>query len=109
VLNLETSKANIIVTLATDIILLLIMLIGLLRLRVQGAGMFGLWRLLWRQVGSLLAMVPRICQSNVCPKGIIWLLIATAAEVPPTVRLDRFSCTFGFSLIVVSHRRSSSV
>jgi hypothetical protein len=51
VLNLETSKANIIVTLATDIILLLIMLFGLLRLRVQGAGMFGLGRLLWRQVG----------------------------------------------------------
>jgi len=66
VLNLETSKTNIIVTLATDIILLLIMLIGLLRLRVQGAGMFGLGRLLWTQ-------------------GIIWLLIATAAEVPPTV------------------------
>jgi len=36
--------------LVTDIALLLIMLVGLLRLRVRGDGTFGLAQLLWRQV-----------------------------------------------------------
>jgi len=38
----------------------------LLRLRVRGGGTFGLAQLLWRQ-------------------GVIWLLLATVAEVPPVV------------------------
>jgi len=46
----ESNKPNIIVTLITDIILLLIMLIGLLRLRHHGVGTFGLGQLLWNQV-----------------------------------------------------------
>jgi hypothetical protein len=50
VLNIESIKPNIIVTLITDITLLLIMLVGLLRLRRYGAGTFGLGRLLWKQV-----------------------------------------------------------
>jgi len=36
--------------LVTDVALLLIMLVGLLRLRVRGVGTFGLAQLLWRQV-----------------------------------------------------------
>jgi len=36
--------------LVTDIALLLIMLVGLLRLRLQVGGLFGLAQLLWRQV-----------------------------------------------------------
>jgi len=59
-------QLNLIAMLVTDIALLLIMLIGLLRLRVDGGGAFGLAQLLWRQ-------------------GVIWLLLATAAEVPPVV------------------------
>jgi hypothetical protein len=39
---------------ATDIILLLIMFVGLLRLRRHGGGTFGLARLLWKQVRWLL-------------------------------------------------------
>ncbi|KAN0118624.1 hypothetical protein V8E52_005047 [Russula decolorans] len=54
-----------IAVLITDVILLLIVLIGLLRLHGSG-GSFALGRLLWKQ-------------------GVIWLLIATVAEVPPTV------------------------
>jgi hypothetical protein len=34
----------------TDIVLLLIMLVGLLRLRCHGRGTFGLGHLLWQQV-----------------------------------------------------------
>jgi hypothetical protein len=37
--------------LVTDIILLLIMLAGLLRLRRRGGGTYELWHLLWKQVG----------------------------------------------------------
>jgi len=65
VVNTDTSKPTILCYLITDIILLLVMLLGLFRLRFEG-GMFGLGRLLWRQ-------------------GILWLLLATIAEVPPSV------------------------
>lgn len=62
----ESNKPNIIATLITDIILSFIMLIGLLRLRRYGFGTFGMGQLLWKQ-------------------GIIWLFIATFAEVTPVV------------------------
>jgi hypothetical protein len=51
VYDTESNKPNIIVTLITDIMLLLIMLVGLLRLRRYGVGTFGLGQLLWKQVG----------------------------------------------------------
>jgi len=66
VFNSHSSKLNIIVTLIVDVMLLLAVLVGLLRWRSDGLGMFGIARLLWKQ-------------------GVIWLLLATAAEVPPTV------------------------
>jgi hypothetical protein len=49
-LNIESTKLNTIVTLITDVTLLLIMFVGLLRLRRYGAGTLGLGRLLWKQV-----------------------------------------------------------
>ena len=54
IFNSDNSKLNIIVTLITDIILLLIVLIGLLRLRseVSGTLVFGIGHLLWKQVGQ---------------------------------------------------------
>ena len=52
VLNSESSKLYVVVLAVTDIILLLIVLIGLLRLRRDGSGTFGIGRLLWKQVGS---------------------------------------------------------
>jgi len=66
VLNSKSNQLNITVTLIADIILLLIVLIGLLRLRRDGGGRFALGRLLWNQ-------------------GVLWLFLATVAEVPPTV------------------------
>jgi hypothetical protein len=51
VLNTDKPKPSIIAILITDIVLLLIVFIGLLRL--QGSGVsFALGRLLWKQVGS---------------------------------------------------------
>jgi len=65
-LETESSKPTLIAMLVTDVTLLLIMLVGLLRLRYHRSNMFGLTQLLWRQ-------------------GLIWLLIATVVEVPPVV------------------------
>jgi hypothetical protein len=48
---MHLTKLNLIVTLATDIVLLFIMFTGLLRLRLHERSAFGLGRLLWRQVG----------------------------------------------------------
>jgi hypothetical protein len=86
--NLHISELNILVTLVTDVSLLLIMFVGLLRLGFHERAAFGLGRLLWKQVGywyfSLAVafsayMVVRI------HKGVIWLLVATIAEIPPAV------------------------
>jgi hypothetical protein len=54
VLNIHIAVLNVLVTLVTDIILLLIMFFGLLRLGFHERGAFGLGRLLWKQVILLL-------------------------------------------------------
>ncbi|KAI9508558.1 hypothetical protein F5148DRAFT_1283934 [Russula earlei] len=66
VTNIQSTKPNIILALATDLVLVGIMLVGLLRLGYHERGAFGIGHLLWKQ-------------------GLIWLLIATVAEVPPAV------------------------
>ena len=51
VVNLRITKLNILVSLVTDIILLLIMFFGLLRLGFHERSALGLGRLVWKQVG----------------------------------------------------------
>jgi hypothetical protein len=51
VLNTEVTTKTILGVLVSDVVLLLTMLVGLLRLRVYGT-MFALGKFLWRQVGS---------------------------------------------------------
>lgn len=66
VLNTESSNENVTSTLVTDVVLLLTMLVGLLRLRLHGS-MFGLGQLLWRQVGTGASpLTDRLCS---CVKG----------------------------------------
>jgi len=65
VLNTDSSKYNITISLSTDVILFTAMLVGLFRLRL-GAGTLGLGRLLWTQ-------------------GVIWCLLATMAQLPAAV------------------------
>ena len=86
--------------LATDMTLLLIMLAGLFRIHL-GGGMSGLGHLLWKQVGWWqFSLVGRSQLTNVTSlKGIIWILLAAAAEVPAAVRL----CTL-FVPLVSAHR-----
>ena len=50
--NTENSKITVIATLVSDVVLLLTMLAGLLRLRQYSSNMSGLCQHLWRQVGS---------------------------------------------------------
>ncbi|KAH9988675.1 hypothetical protein BJV77DRAFT_729065 [Russula vinacea] len=64
VINSEEIKPNIIITLITDVFLLVTVLVGLLL--SDGSRSFGLGRLIWKQ-------------------GVLWLLIAAATGVPPTV------------------------
>jgi hypothetical protein len=51
VTNIQSCKASLTVLLAADVILLLIMLAGLLRIRRRGGGSLEIGRLLWKQVG----------------------------------------------------------
>ncbi|KAH9954863.1 hypothetical protein BC827DRAFT_1272185 [Russula dissimulans] len=64
--NTTASELNIIVSLITDTLLLIIMLIGLFRWRLEEGNTSSFGRLLWTQ-------------------GIIWLFLATIAYVPPVV------------------------
>ncbi|KZV75845.1 hypothetical protein PENSPDRAFT_731511 [Peniophora sp. CONT] len=66
VMNTQTNNANITATFFTDLFLLLAMLIGLLRWRDARRASGGIWRVLWNQ-------------------GLIWLALATIAEVPSMV------------------------
>jgi hypothetical protein len=50
-LNLSVAKPNTLVRLATTIILLVIMFIGLLSNHLYESGTYSLGRLLWKQVG----------------------------------------------------------
>ena len=86
--NLDISDLNILVALATDIVLLLIMFFGLRRLGFHDRGAFELGRLLWKQVGYWyfsLDVVFSIYMVVRIHKGVIWLLVATIAEVLPAV------------------------
>lgn len=58
--NMERDKLAFIITFAVDIALVLTMFLGLLRLRGRGGGMFGLARLLWKQVRPWQLPVARV-------------------------------------------------
>jgi len=65
--NIKSQIISVAISMFTsDSVLLLIMFVGLVRLRHRSRGTFGLVRLLWKQ-------------------GVIYLLVATAAELPPLV------------------------
>jgi len=66
--NIRSNQLVPITTFTTDFVLLFTMLIGLLRLRLEAGGMLSLGRFLWKQ-------------------GIVWLFMATIAEVPAIVIL----------------------
>jgi hypothetical protein len=88
-INTPSNTAALIAMAVTDIVLLLIMFVGLLRLRAQGGGgsTFGLARLLWKQVRRLFSLIDRghFGLWDIFFQGVIWISLATIAEVPPAV------------------------
>ncbi|KAH9036718.1 hypothetical protein EDB83DRAFT_2677898 [Lactarius deliciosus] len=64
VIKTDRNLTTIVVTLAEDLVLLILMLTGLRR--YGDVGMYGLWRFLHRQ-------------------GLLWLVLVTVAEIPTTV------------------------
>jgi hypothetical protein len=88
--------------LGTDISLLLIMLAGLLRLRKRGGSKFELGRLLWKQVRTMtfLSAVTSFINLIFTPEGLIYLVVATTAEVVPVVRRANFLYSLLFSLTI---------
>jgi hypothetical protein len=50
ILNFDKTKLGVVSSLVTDLALLLIMLFGLLRMRIEAGGAFVLGRVLWNQV-----------------------------------------------------------
>ena len=88
--NIETTRHTVIMSLVTDLVLLVIMLLGLFRMCVRLGGRFALGDFLWKQVGdnsSPSLSYPTFSNGLLACEGVIWLLLATAAEVPPMVRL----------------------
>ena len=86
--NLHTAELIILVSLSTGITLLLIMFFGLLRLGFHDRGAFELGRLLWKQVGYWCFSLAVVFSAHMVVRiheGVIWLLVAIIAGVPPAV------------------------
>ena len=49
-INFDSTKFTVVTALITDVLLLLIMLIGLLCMRIKAGGTLSLGRILWKQV-----------------------------------------------------------
>lgn len=82
--NIDSNQLATRAMLGTDVALLLIMLAGLLRLRKSGGSRFELGRLLWNQ-------------------GVIYLVVATTAELIPVVFLSlNLNVAFNLMFIVPS-------
>jgi hypothetical protein len=99
-LDTETTKHIIVITLVTDIVLLIIMLAGLLYQRPQCYGMTGIGSLLLKQVGVGAFPWPwylKIVNVFSVRKGIVWFLIATATGVPSAVSLTTPLALFLFA------------
>ena len=100
IVNWNISKLNYLVTLTTDTILVLLMFFGLLRLGFHERDVFGLGRLLWKQVRYWCfsqAVVFSAYMMVRIHKGVIWLLVATIAEILPTVSGDSGAPPFRLS------------
>ena len=91
VINVHSTRLNSIITLVTDITLLLIMLIGLLRLGFHESGVQGLGHLMWTQVGVSALLASYFVSVSLRYhffsqlKGLVWLFFATMAYIPPVV------------------------
>ena len=85
------------------------MFVGLLVLRRHGGGTIGLSRLLWKQVRTILAGRDSLKWLSILfffRKGVVWLALAVATEIPPLVSPASLSLV-PFMLIGCLYRRCS--
>jgi hypothetical protein len=82
---LDSIRLSTIVAFAADTTLLLIMLFGLYRLRRHRGGLMALGSLLWNQVGAFPNYHALDSPAYFLRKGVVWLLLAVATELTPTV------------------------
>ncbi|KAH9973637.1 hypothetical protein BJV74DRAFT_904493 [Russula compacta] len=75
--NIQATKVTMIVAFVSDIILLIIMLVGLFRDDHHRSDAFGWGRLLWKQCSQF--------NNFYDAEGVVWLLLATVAGILPTV------------------------
>jgi hypothetical protein len=69
------------------------MLLGLRCLHCHGGGTFRLGRVLWKQVRfyrGVVLILSSFTDVPSIPKGVIWLLVAAIAEIPPVVSPAHF-------------------
>ena len=85
--NMLRARISIISTITTEVVLLVLMVIGLLRWRTRANG--GLWQLLFTQVGFSGCMYCVDTMSDNQPQGLAWVVVTLVADIPPLVRLCR--------------------
>jgi hypothetical protein len=106
--NFNSTQYATYATLFTDVVLLSIMLMGLLRMRLESGGSFGLGGVLWNQVRWPAVILAKFTDGISFCQGLIWLLLVTVGEVPSTVRLAILShSSFLPVLIAISRHRCS--
>lgn len=95
------SVLGLVPTIIADLVLISIMIVGLLLLRRQGGGTFGLTPILLRQVRWRFCLAVVLLINFDLLKAVIWLSLAIVTETPPTVSpgiLSSFPCLFIFAL-----------
>ena len=105
----DPSDLGFIPTIVADMALLLVILAGLFVLRRNGGGTFGLTRLLWRQVRwrfspALVRLIFFLIFFVL--KGVIWLVLGSAIEIPPLVSPANFSFVPLLSILHLRRRCS---
>ena len=89
----------------TDVLLLLIVLFGLLRMCLDAGGAFGFGSSIGIRCSG--GSSPCFQSTNVRPirKGLIWLFLPTVAQVPTSMRLSIFLSPFFLLIAILPHRR----
>ena len=64
-INFDSTKFTVVTALITDVLLLLIMLIGLLCMRIKAGGTLSLGRILWKQVQWWQFFLPVILPNSI--------------------------------------------
>lgn len=99
--NMERDKLAFIIMFVTDIVLVSIMFLGLIRVRGRGGGMLGLGSLLWKQVRLWWPWCSQSSDEFSARKGVIWLWFATGAGLITVASIPSFPVYFRSQTIYI--------